>query len=271
MVRIASLCGDRGRSWRHGDTRSTDAERATCCRGECPVSDQVFAVVALVVWVGAGVIAAVVLLGRQGYRGWRWYVIGAVLGPLFVPVAAERADRSVAVVETVDAAAPADGETVVVGVDGSAGSDRAVQLAARLFAPTRCRVVLVTVLDPDDADQPDDENRSRARALLAERAGWVEAAGGARPVTEVVCGQPARAVETVAAAQGAAVIVLGRHGAGRTAHLLGSVAHQVSRHAHIPVLLADPSEPPHRHAGAAHGRHRAGGAPAATGDGDGRR
>jgi nucleotide-binding universal stress UspA family protein len=221
------------------------------------VSAQVFAVLAAVVWIGAGVLAALVLLGRQGYRDRRWYLIGAVLGPLFIPVAAERADRSAAVVETVGEAPGAGGTAIVVGVDGSAGSDRAVHLAARLFDAVRSRIVLVTVLDPDEADRPDDHNRSRARAVLAERAGWFGADAADRVFTEVVCGQPARAIETEAETRGAAVIVLGRRGAGRTVHLLGNVAHQISRHAAVPVLLADPPERPHRHAGVAHGRHRA--------------
>jgi nucleotide-binding universal stress UspA family protein len=220
------------------------------------VSAQVFAVLAAVVWIAAGVLAAIALLGRQGYRDWRWYLIGAVLGPLFIPVAAERADRSVAVIETVGEAPEAGGGAIVVAVDGSAGSDRAVHLAARLFDAARSRVVLVSVLDPDTADRPDDADRVRARAVLAERAGWFGADAADRVSTEVVCGQPARAIETEAEMRGAEVIVLGRHGAGRTLHLLGNVAHQVSRNATVPVLLAEPPEPPHRHAGA-HGRHRA--------------
>ncbi|PVZ06370.1 universal stress protein [Actinomycetospora cinnamomea] len=221
------------------------------------MSVQIFAALAVTVWVAAGVLAALVLLGRQGYRDWRWYVIGAVLGPLFIPMAAERADRSVAVVETVGEEPGAGDTAIVVGVDGSAGSDRAVRLAAQLFDPARTRVVLVTVLDPDTADRPDDDDtRARARAVLADRATWFGPDGAERVATEIVCGQPARAIETVAAAHGTAVIVLGRHGAGRTVHLLGNVAHQVSRHSPVPVVLAEPPEPPHRHAGA-HGRHRA--------------
>ncbi len=220
------------------------------------MSAQTFAVLAAVVWIGSGVLAAFVLLGRQGYRDRRWYLIGAVLGPLFIPVAAERADRSVAVVETVGEAPGAGGTAIVVGVDGSAGSDRAVHLAARLFDAARSRIVLVSVLDPDEADRPDDHDRARARAVLAERAGWFGTDAADRVSTEIVCGQPARAIETEAESRGAAVIVLGRHGAGRTLHLLGNVAHQVSRHAAVPVLLAEPPEPPHRHRGVAHGRHR---------------
>ncbi|GAA4880426.1 universal stress protein [Actinomycetospora straminea] len=202
------------------------------------MTSSLFAAVVAVLWVASGVLAALVLLGRQGYRDLRWYLIGAVLGPLFVPIAAERADRSVRVVDLAHEHPRAVGAPVVVGVDGSPGSDRAVRLAARLFDPARVPVVLVTVLDPDAAGDADDGRRREARALLADRAGWF-GAGAEQVVTEVVCGQPARGVETVATARGAALIVLGRHGAGGTPHLLGDVAHRVSRHAAIPVLLAE--------------------------------
>ena len=88
--------------------------------------------VGVIVWIVAGVLAAFVLLGRQGYRDRRWYVLGAVFGPLFIPIAAERANRSVAVVEGAEPAARS-GPSIVVGVDGSAGADRTVRLAATLF------------------------------------------------------------------------------------------------------------------------------------------
>lgn len=201
--------------------------------------------VAVIVWVGAGVLAALVLLGRQGYRDWRWYLIGAVLGPLFIPIAAERADRSVAVVETGHEHPSPGGATVVVGVDGSRGSDRAVHLAATLFDTARSRVVLVTVVDPDAADHPDDERRVRARAMLLERVAWFgpDAPAG-RVVTAVVGGQPARALQTVAETEDAAVVVVGRRGAGLTPYLLGDAAAQLTRHATVPVLLADRAETP---------------------------
>lgn len=209
------------------------------------MSTPVAAAVVAIVWVAAGVLAALVLLGRQGYRDWRWYAIGVVLGPLFIPIAAERADRSVAVVESAHELPRPDDAAIVVGVDGSPGSDRAVRLTARLFDPARSQIVLVTVLDPDAAERADDERRAWARTLLADRAGWFGAEAAALVVTEVVCGQPARAVEAVAAARGAAMIVLGRHGAGLTPHLLGDVAARVSRHAAVPVLLADRADRPH--------------------------
>ena len=212
------------------------------------------ALVALGVWIAAGVLAALVLLGRQGYRGWRWYAAGAMLGPLFVLVAAERADRSVAVVEpaTQQRSVP-DGPTVVVGVDGSPGADRAMRLAGRLFDPGRTRVVLVAVVDPDAAHDPDDERRARARTMLLERAAWFgpDLPSG-RVVTEVVCGQPARSLRTMAATHGAVVVVVGRGGSRAVAHLLGDVAAQLAHHATVPVLLAEPAGRPEPQ----HTRHR---------------
>lgn len=199
--------------------------------------------VGLVVWIVAGVLAALVLLGRQGYRDWRWYFLGAVFGPLFIPIAAERANRSVAIVESTGPASRS-GTSIVVGVDGSAGADRAVRLAATLFDTARVRVVLVSVVDPDAADgAEDDPRREGARAMLVERAGWFEPAAPAGQVTiEVVAGQPARALETVAEAEGASMIVLGRRGAGLTRRVLGDVATRLGRHASVPVLLAGPPD-----------------------------
>ncbi len=207
------------------------------------MSTAILGLVAVVVWIVAGVLAALVLLGRQGHRDLRWYLIGAVLGPLFIPIAAERADRSVTV-EPGDGDPPPGGTSIVVGVDGSPGSDRAVLLAATLFDAARSHIVLVSVADPDAADSPDDEQRSRARSMLVERARWFgsDVAVG-RIVTRVVYGQPARAIETTAETYGAAVVVLGRRGTGLSRRLLGSVATRITQRAAVPVLLADDPEP----------------------------
>ncbi|UGY94548.1 hypothetical protein [Streptomyces gobiensis] len=39
-----------------------------------------------VLWVAIGIAAMVFFLGRRGYRDWRWYLIGGILGVLFVPI-----------------------------------------------------------------------------------------------------------------------------------------------------------------------------------------
>ena len=93
--------------------------------------------VGVIVWIVAGVLAALVLLGRQGYRDWRWYVLGAVFGPLFIPIAAERANRSVAVVEAAEPA-PGSGTSIVVGVDGSAARTGPYTWPRRCSTPRGC-------------------------------------------------------------------------------------------------------------------------------------
>ncbi|MFR9802368.1 universal stress protein [Pseudonocardia sp. RS010] len=209
-----------------------------------------FVAVVVAVWVLTGLAAAVVLLGRQGYRGWRWYFLGAVLGLFFVPIAAERARRDTAVLEREAGAGSGtrrdrEPATVVVGIDGSAESDRAVRLAAGLFADG-ARFVLVGVLDPDAAEF-DDGRRAAMHDLLATRAAWLPA-DVAPPVVEIACGSPARVLLRLAGDEGADVLVLGRRGTGLSHRLLGSVAQAATAHSDVPVLLAGASRrrPLHR-------------------------
>lgn len=194
----------------------------------------------LAVWVLAGLVAVVVLLGRQGYRAPQWYFLGAALGPLFIPIAAERAGREVTVVQRRPAPAgerPAGGgPKVVVGVDGSPESDRAVEDAVRLFGPRGARFVLVAVVGADE-DWGERDQRRVATDLLASRAERLPGNGPA-PVLEIVSGQPARGVLAVAAAEGADVVVLGRRGRGLSRRLLGSVAQSATEQCAVPVLLA---------------------------------
>ena len=211
-----------------------------------PSSVQIAVVVLL--WVGIGLTAALLFLGRRGYRDRRWYLVGAVLGPLFVPMAIERGRRTVSTVERTDtttASPEVSGgyrRIVVVGVDGSAESDQAVREAARLFDADGTRVVLVAVADPDLAEFSDEAERQRWHDLLAERASWFPSSVP-QPVTETLCGQPDRVLIETAEAEGADVVVVGRRGRGLSHRLLGSVAHQLSRQSKVPVLLASAAVP----------------------------
>ncbi|MCZ2839226.1 universal stress protein [Modestobacter sp. VKM Ac-2985] len=196
-----------------------------------------YVAVVIALWVLTGLAAVVVLLARQGYRAGGWYVMGAVLGPLFIPIAAERARRDVAVLERGGGGRP-DGDpdrlTVVVGVDGSTESDQAVRAAGRLFAGGGATFVLVSVLDPDEGEFPDDPRRRAAHDLLADRAGWLPEGA----VLEIGCGQPARVLQEVASAEAADVLVLGRRGRGFSRRLMGSVAARLAHEAAVPVVVA---------------------------------
>lgn len=204
------------------------------------MSTPVLVALVVLIWVAVGAGAAL-YLGRRGYRSPQWYFLGAVLGPLFVPIAFERAQRENRGLERTPGTTGATrGEgtvTVVVGVDGSPESDRGVRDAVRILAGRAPRVVLVMAVDPDVVEFGDHAEQDRCRDLVTERAGWF---ADASPAVELIGGQPGRVLLDVARQEGADVVVVGRRGRGLSHRLLGSVAEHVTRHSPVPVLLAGP-------------------------------
>lgn len=202
------------------------------------------------VWVAIGVTAAAVLLGRHGHRSPSWYAIGAVLGPLFIPIAMERRRRKPVLIEpaTPYAKQPAaasggwpatttgtdPGLRVVAAVDGSAEADGALDSAVRVLGDRIGHLTLVTVLDHDAAESGDDAPRQRASALLQRCAGR---AAQTVDDTRVVAGAPADAVLAAADDADADVIVVGRKGSGLSKPVLGSVAATLAASSPRPVLL----------------------------------
>jgi nucleotide-binding universal stress UspA family protein len=135
---------------------------------------------------------------------------------------------------------------IVVGVDGSANSrkalEKAVEEAAAHHKPLTVLTVHQAVRDvygapshyADDAALT-DKAREAAQAETDE----VLAAASAQPESVTVTavhGLPAE--ELVKASEGADMLVVGRRGGGGFARLtMGSVTNQVTHHAHSPVLI----------------------------------
>lgn len=205
--------------------------------------DVLYLILVLVTWVAIG-LAAVVFLGRHGRRSWHWYIIGILLGPVLLPIAAEMARREGTLVKTSAIAGPVRSSatrlTVLAGVDGSEQSDQSLREAALMFAGGPCRMILLTVIDPDGADDADSEERRRADQLLAERASWF-APDSFEVVREVASGQPGQVILDRAAADQVDLVVVGRKGHGLSHRLLGSVADQLVRRSPRPVLLGTPA------------------------------
>ncbi|MDG4765320.1 universal stress protein [Solwaraspora sp. WMMD406] len=211
-----------------------------------------YVAIVVVLWVLSGITAAAVFLTRRGQRAWYWYVLGAVLGLLFVPIALERGSRPTGRVEsrTADepvARHPGTGPRVLVGLDGSAVSDRALSAVEHGLAGDPEELILVTVVDvaqvdPGNRTGDESEQVEQARRLLADRADQVRAAtpgrGPATTTIEIVTGQPARALLDVARTRAADLIVIGRRGSGVSNRLMGSVADQVVRESTRSVLVA---------------------------------
>ncbi|TKJ18119.1 universal stress protein [Blastococcus sp. CCUG 61487] len=199
-----------------------------------------------VLWVVIGVLAVLVLLHRRGHADTIWYLLGAVLGPLMVPIAYERGRSRSVVLEREDAPGTwGDGAVqlrVLVGVDGSPESDQAVRDAARLLGTAGARLVLATVLDVDSAEREDAAERGQARALLARVAEQIPATADGQIETRVLAGSPAQALLELAADEHVDLIAVGRRGRGLSRALIGSAAQQISASSRIPVLLATPAD-----------------------------
>ena len=140
---------------------------------------------------------------------------------------------------------------IVVGVDGSGHSrkalERAANEAAAHHAPLTVLVVHQAVRDVygSPSHYPDDAALTeKAKEAAQAETDQVLAALGAKPASVTVTavhGLPAD--ELIKASQGADMLVLGRRGMGGFARLtMGSVSNQVAHHAHCPVLIVPPAE-----------------------------
>jgi nucleotide-binding universal stress UspA family protein len=139
---------------------------------------------------------------------------------------------------------------IVVGVDGSANSrkalEKAVEEAALHHVPLTVLTVHQAVRDVYGAPSHYTDDASlteKAKEAAQAETDEVLAAASARPESVTVTavhGLPAD--ELVKASEGADMLVVGRRGAGGFARLtMGSVTNAVTHHAHSPVLIVTPA------------------------------
>ena len=140
---------------------------------------------------------------------------------------------------------------IVVGVDGSGHSRKALERAANEAAVHHMPLTVLTVHQAvrdvygsashygDDAALTD-----KAKEAAQAETDQVLASVGAQPESVTVIAVHGLPVdELIKASQDADMLVLGRRGQGGFARLMmGSVTDQVSRHAHCAVLVVPPAE-----------------------------
>ena len=196
---------------------------------------QTFAFAFLAIWLACSVGLGIVMQ-RRGYSGFGWGVIGGLLGPIGVLLALlsqrpEPPDRW----EQAGLAAPGPVD-VLVGTDGSRASTAAAAAAIELLGERVGRVTLAAVA-PFDANV-EDESRAEhalatAGAALADRLGRASVVAG----TVVLHGRPADALVDRARDGAYDLIVVGSHGHGASAALLGRVTAALVEHAPVPLLV----------------------------------
>ena len=135
---------------------------------------------------------------------------------------------------------------IIVGVDGSAHSRKALEYAAKEAAAHHTSLTVLTVHQAvrdvygSVANYPEDASLTdKARQAAQAETDQVLAALGAQPASVTVTavhGLPAE--ELVKASDSADMLVLGRRGTGGFGRLLmGAVTSQVAHHAHCAVLI----------------------------------
>jgi len=202
-------------------------------------------VVALIVaWVLVGLLSGL-WMARHGHDP-LWTLIAVVLGPLFVPIAIERVQRSPSVAKFGQQGAPpqrswADtGLRVLVGLDGSAESERGLATALRLVGPYCGLLVLAEVTHFEAAESAGSTDVDAAERRLSELANGVETAGVVH--TEVLAGAPGPTLRRFAEKQEMDLLVVGRRGHGLSTRLLGSVSADIIEHSLVPVLVIEPDD-----------------------------
>jgi hypothetical protein len=108
-----------------------------------------FAAIALsiaAVWLAIGMVVSIGMR-RRGHAFFTWWYVGAVLGPLALPLAIDAVYREQRPAVTTESAAStqADGVAVLAGIDGSAASLAAIHAAVALLGDRVDRFTLAAV------------------------------------------------------------------------------------------------------------------------------
>jgi nucleotide-binding universal stress UspA family protein len=140
---------------------------------------------------------------------------------------------------------------IVVGVDGSGHSHKALETAASEAALHHAALTVLTIHQAvrDVYGSPshyteDASLTDKARQAAQAETDQVLATLGVQPASVAVTAVHGLPVdELIKASEGADMLVLGRRGFGGFARLtMGSVTSQVAHHAHCPVLIVPPPE-----------------------------
>lgn len=206
------------------------------------MSSTALLLLAMTAWCAIGIVISI-WMRRRGHALFMWAYLGAVLGPLVIPLAVDaiRRERRASITDVGSASHERERVSVLVGVDGSEESVAAARAAVDLLAERISRLTLAAVVDYDSAVGPSQARRDAERHLAT--AARVIAFEGAEQA--VLVGAPAGALEHATRDGGFDLLVVGRRGRGVSRALLGSVTARLASGSGASVLIGGPSTHPH--------------------------
>ncbi|APE35535.1 hypothetical protein BOX37_18045 [Nocardia mangyaensis] len=198
-------------------------------------------------WIATGVVTGLWMI-RRGHDP-LWMLVALAFGPLFVPIALERVERSPRLaaagageVPTSPSSRP-DGPRVLVGLDGSPQSEQVLATTLWLFGHGFGMLVLAEVVHYDATMDASGREVDAAKQRLAAAAA-VAGELGVVVHFEVLAGPAGEALRRFAEDQEMDVLVVGRRGGGLSTRLLGSVSSDLVHHSPVPVLVVEPARSP---------------------------
>jgi nucleotide-binding universal stress UspA family protein len=184
--------------------------------------------------------ADLLVVGPRSAHGIRGLLLGSVSERVL-----SHATCPVAVIHT---SAQAGAHRIVVGLDGSPCSRRALDWAIRQAELTAATVEAIVAWEwraeyaVYPYGRPEDEVQHAAEQLLDRELATLPAAHASIVRGSVRRGHPAEVL--VDASAGADSVVVGNHGAGLAAgRMLGSISQKVARHASVPVVVVHDHDP----------------------------
>jgi len=185
--------------------------------------------------------ASVLVLGASGQSATSQVMLGSVSAEV-----ARRADCNVVVVRATQGATPRPSRPVVVGLDGSPGSDQVARFGLDVAARQGREVMFVhcwsdlplPALSELMGTAIDHERAERAsRVFLVEMSGRLASESHPELTVRHVGAVDRPASALLHHAEGASLLVVGRHGRAASREPLGSVSHAVLHYAPCPVAV----------------------------------
>ena len=184
-------------------------------------------------WIVTG-FALGYLMARRGHDFFVWLALGAILGPLAIPLAFQNIGSETKVdPTTMDRHVTTGDLDVLVAIDGSPEATAALIAAVPLIGKEPTSVTVVTVLDYEASSPLATEERDQAQQMLDEAVSGVDA----ELSTEILYGDPKRVIADYARETGKDLIVIGARGNGASQAIFGSVARAIVSGCKTPVLV----------------------------------